>query len=48
MFKVDPDLADHMVPECVYRNGFCPEMRECKPGLEKVMKAYLKHPLRNI
>jgi hypothetical protein len=40
MRKVDPDLADHMVPECVYRNGICPEMRECKPGLEKVMKAY--------
>lgn len=41
---VDPDLADHMVPECVYRNGFCPEMRECKPGLAKVMKAYRKEP----
>jgi len=25
---VDPDLADKMVPECVYR-GFCPEMRSC-------------------
>jgi hypothetical protein len=37
---VDPDLADFMVPECVYRNGICPEMRECKPGLAKVMKAY--------
>lgn len=40
MKKVDPDLAHHMVPECVYRNGICPEMRECKPGLIKVMNAY--------
>lgn len=42
MRLIDPDLADHMVPECVYRNGFCPEMRECKPGLAGVMKAYGK------
>jgi hypothetical protein len=26
--KVDPELADRMVPECIYR-GFCPEMRSC-------------------
>lgn len=38
--NVDPALADAMRPECVYRNGFCPELRECKPGLEKVMNAY--------
>lgn len=43
--RVDPDLADHMVPECVYRNGFCPELRECKPGLVKVMKAYRKESI---
>lgn len=40
MKKVDPALSDAMVPECKYRNGFCPELRECKPGLEAVMKAY--------
>jgi len=33
-------LRDYMVPECVYRNGKCPEFKECKPGLDKVMKAY--------
>lgn len=42
MRKVDPALSDAMVPACVYRNGFCPELRECKPGLEAVMKAYSK------
>ena len=40
MAKTHPDMAKYMVPECVYRNGFCPELRECKPGLAKVMKAY--------
>lgn len=38
--KIDPDLADFMVPECVYRNGICPEFSQCKPGLAKVMSAY--------
>ena len=42
MRAVCPDTAEAMVPECVYRNGFCPELRECKPGLEKVMRAYRK------
>lgn len=42
MAEVDKDLADFMVPECVYRNGVCPEFKECKPGLAKVMKAYGK------
>lgn len=42
MKKVDPALSDHMVPACVYRNGICPELRECKPGLEAVMRAYSK------
>lgn len=42
MRKVDPALSDAMVPACVYRNGICPELRECKPGLAAVMKAYSK------
>ena len=42
MRKVDPALSDRMVPACVYRNGICPELRECKPGLEAVMRAYRK------
>ena len=37
---VDPDLAQFMVPECVYRNGLCPEMRQCKAGPEKVCRGY--------
>lgn len=42
MRRVDPALSDAMVPACVYRNGICPELRECKPGLEAVMRAYQK------
>ena len=42
MKSTDPALSSAMVPECVYRNGFCPELRECKPGLAAVMKAYDK------
>lgn len=26
---VDRDLSNYMVPECVYRNGFCPEIKSC-------------------
>lgn len=36
----DPDLARFMVPECVYRGGVCPEFRQCRPGLDRVMRAY--------
>jgi hypothetical protein len=43
MVEVDADLARFMVPECVYRNGVCPEFRECKPGLQKVLRAYREH-----
>ena len=42
MFSVCPETAQAMVPECVYRNGYCPELRECRPGLEKVMLAYTR------
>lgn len=38
--KAEPELEPFLVPECVYRNGLCPEFKECKPGLEKVLKAY--------
>jgi len=44
MKKVCPDTADFMVPECVYR-GFCPELKQCKPGLENVLKAYKNTPV---
>lgn len=27
--KADPDLADHMVPQCIYRGGICPESKPC-------------------
>lgn len=39
MHDVDADLASAMVPECAVR-GYCPELRECKPGLAKVLHAY--------
>lgn len=40
--KVDPDLYNFLLPECVYRNGFCPEIKECSIGLKSVMQAYKK------
>lgn len=43
--KVEPALFNFLVPECVYRNGICPEYSECKPGLNNVMKAYDDYPL---
>lgn len=43
--KVEPDLYPFLVPECVYRNGICPEFKECKPTLQGVMKAYNYYPL---
>lgn len=27
--RCDPDLAQHLVPQCVYRNGICPEPKGC-------------------
>jgi hypothetical protein len=38
--KVDPELAPMLVPECVYRNGLCPERTMCKMGLRKVLSMY--------
>lgn len=29
VMAVDPDLADHMVPMCVFRNGLCTEPKGC-------------------
>lgn len=37
--KVDPALAEVMVPECVVR-GYCPELRPCRLGPEKVIRSY--------
>jgi hypothetical protein len=35
--KVDPDLARYMVPQCVFRGGYCCEPRACGnyPGVKK-------------
>lgn len=35
--KVDPDLAKHLVPTCIYRGGICPEAKPC--GYNKNEKA---------
>ena len=44
--EVEPELANHMVRECVYRNGLCPEFSSCgfihKEEFEKELKDYLK------
>ena len=37
--RVDQDLAINMVPECVVR-GYCPELRQCQPGMTNVLRAY--------
>lgn len=42
--EVDPAMAQFMVPECVYRNGLCPELRMCKAGVDKVCSAYDRWP----
>lgn len=41
--RVDPDLADFMVPECVVR-GYCPELRPCDAGPAQVIRAYGDSP----
>lgn len=42
----EPELAKCMVRECVYRNGFCPEMFPCNfnktPKFEEELKDYLE------
>lgn len=44
--KVDPDLAKHCVPQCMYRGGICPEPKGCgynKTGLfNKALNEYKK------
>ena len=44
MATKEPELAQCMVKECVYRNGLCPEMFSCgynkSPKFEKELKEY--------
>jgi hypothetical protein len=40
LVEAEPELKPYLVPECVYRNTYCPEPRECRPGLIKVCNAY--------
>ena len=37
--RVDPDLADAMVPQCV-RLGYCPELKPCVAGPVAVIRCY--------
>ena len=50
--EVEPELAKCMVRECVYRNGFCPEMFPCgynkTETFEKELKDYLETKKDNI
>jgi hypothetical protein len=42
--KIDPDLYEYLVPQCIYRNGWCPEEagggRQCEAGLSAMTRAY--------
>lgn len=42
--QIEPELADFLVPECVYRNGLCPELKPCKAGPAAVCAAYKPWP----
>lgn len=41
---VDPAMSRFIVPECVYRNGLCPEHKECGMGLKTVTGMYPAWP----
>lgn len=36
--KIDPEVAKNMVPNCVYKNGFCGEMKPCGYCFSKEFK----------
>lgn len=40
--QVDPDLAQHMVPTCVFRNGICPEPNTCSYCMSTTGRALLE------
>ncbi len=42
VYLVDPDLANHMVPQCLYRNGLCPEKRKPCAHLQGELLKYQK------
>lgn len=39
---VDPDLAMHCVPTCVYRGGICPEPKSCGYNKSQIFQKYLE------
>jgi len=39
---IEPELVTVCVPECVYRNGLCPEMKSCRYNQTKEFEAQLK------
>ena len=43
MILVDPDLAEAMVPTCVYRNGICCEPRPCAKGPARMAEEYQEY-----
>jgi len=44
--KTEPEIESVCVPECIYRNGFCPEYKTCgwnhTEEFERQLKEYLK------
>jgi hypothetical protein len=39
--EIEPELASVLVPECVYRNGLCPEFKSCGYNKTKAFKERL-------
>ena len=39
---VDPDLAMHCVPTCVYRGGICPEPKSCGYNKSEIFQKHLE------
>jgi len=42
LHDVEPELAPFLVPECVYRGGYCPEPKECDAGVVGVVRVYAR------
>lgn len=47
VLKVEPELAHCMVKECVYRNGYCPEIFSCGYNKTELFKKELEEYRRD-
>lgn len=46
--ETEPELASVCVPECVYRNGLCPEMQSCGFNKSEAFKYQMREYLKGI